>query len=256
MRKIIFATVAVFLIIVSAVSAEEKALDPNKLFYSANSLYEKRDYEKSLEEYSRILDMGKTSGPLYYNMGNCYFKMGKLGYAILFYEKARRVMPQDGDLKANLDYAVSLIGGSTVDTPRKNPVVSIIKAPFKDFSLNAIAVSVVFLYFVFAILLAIGIVTPVAAKKIRAMYPVALSLLIISIGAFAIRYYDEEILRRGIVVNKGVEAKYEPIDKSTIFYRLQEGDEVSVIKTRDGWRQIRRIDGRVGWVPKTTIEEI
>ena len=53
---------------------DEKPLDPNKLFYSANSLYEKREYEKALEEYNKILAMGIDSGPLYYNMGNSYFK--------------------------------------------------------------------------------------------------------------------------------------------------------------------------------------
>ena len=78
----------------------------------------------------------------------------------------------------------------------------------------------------------------------------------VNLGAFAIRFYDEKILHRGIVVEKDVECKYEPIDKSTTFYRPQEGEFVAVVKTRDGWRQIKRIDGKVGWVKQEAVEEI
>jgi tetratricopeptide (TPR) repeat protein len=256
MKKIIL-TAAVFLSLAGALFAESPmTLDPNKLFYSANSLYEKREYEKALAEYKKILDMGIDSGDLYYNMGNCYFKSGNLGRAILFYEKARRVMPQDADLKSNLDYAKSLVGTSTADIPRRNPVVTVIKAPFKDFSLNAIAVWALIIYLLFIALQIAFIINPVLAKKTRLLYAVILLFLAVNIGALAIRYYDEEILKRGVVVQKDVDCKYEPIDKSNSFYKLQEGDRVLIIKTREGWRQVRRIDGKIGWVRQESVEEI
>jgi tetratricopeptide (TPR) repeat protein len=256
MKKLILA-IAVIVSLTGIVRAEsEKPPDPGKLFYAANALYEKRDYTKALEEYSKILELKVDSGYLYYNIGNCYFKLNKLGYAILFYEKARRLIPQDGDLKANLKYAQSLIAASMIDMPRKNPFITLIKAPFKDFSLNAIAVSTLIAFLLLIMLQISIIVNPVLIKKTGILYAVLLALLLISFGAFAIRYYDEEVLRRGIVVQKGAECKYEPIDSSTTFYRLQEGNEVSVIKTRDGWRQIKRIDGKVGWVRQPAVEEI
>ena len=75
--------------------------------------------------------------------------MGKLGYAILYYAKARRLMPYDSDLKSNLNYARSLVGNSTADIPRKNPVVTFIKTPFRDFNFNAIAISALIMYLIF-----------------------------------------------------------------------------------------------------------
>lgn len=256
MRKIIL-MVFLFLSLASAASAEDqKPLDPSKLFYSGNSLYEKREYAKALEEYNKILSLGIDSGPLYYNMGNSYFKLGKLGLAILYYAKARRLMPYDSDLKANLNYARSLIVTSTADIPRKNPVVTLIKTPFRDFNFNTILVSALIIYLIFIMLMIAGIFNPVFAKRARILSVVVLVFFVVNLGAFAIRYYDEKILHRGIVVQRDVECKYEPIDKSTTFYRLQEGDLVAVIKTRDGWRQVKRIDGKVGWVKQESVEEI
>ncbi|MFA6321615.1 MAG: SH3 domain-containing protein [Candidatus Omnitrophota bacterium] len=256
MKKIILIITVLLSIAGTAFSEELKPLDQNKLFYSANSFYEKRDYEKALNEYKKILDMGIESGALYYNIGNCYFKLGKLGYAILFYDKAERIIPQDGDLKSNLSYAMSLVGASSADAPRKNPIVSVIKAPFMDLNLNGIAIFALAIYIVFIVLQIAGIVNPVFAKKTRLLYIITFSFFVVSLGAFAIRYYDEDIVRRGVVVQRGVECRYEPIDKSNIFYKLQEGERVSVLKTRDGWRRVRRLDGKTGWVRQETVDEI
>lgn len=256
MKKSILTIIAFLFITAVAFCEEPKSLDQNKLFYSANSAYEKRDYEKALDEYKKILDMGIESGALYYNIGNCYFKMGKLGYAILFYDKAKRIIPQDGDLKSNLDYARSLVTSSSVDAPRKNPLVSLIKAPFMDLNLNGIAIFALILYLIFIMLQITGIVNPMFAKKMRLVYAAVFLFFVISLVALAIRYYDEDIVKRGVVVQKNIECKYEPIDKSNIFYKLQEGEKVLVLKTRDGWRQVRRLDGKTGWVRQEAVGEI
>src|SRR3989338_3324233 len=82
---------AAILIFASSMSycQEEKAHEPQALFYTANNDYASGDYAKALAAYSSILNMDLENGALYYNMANSFFKMGKLGYAVLFYEKAR-----------------------------------------------------------------------------------------------------------------------------------------------------------------------
>jgi tetratricopeptide (TPR) repeat protein len=235
---------------------EEKKEDPNKLFYVGNSLYEKRDYSKAVEEYLKVRDLGLESGNLYYNLGNSFFKLGKIGYAILNYERAHRMMPQDKDLKANLAYAKSLVGTSSFELPSRNPVVSAVKEPFKDFNLNALAVMALFFYLMAIGIAAFFMVNPFFAKRMWPVLVIFLAVFFISMAAFAIRYYDEDILKRGIVVQKEADCKYEPIDKSTLFYKLQEGDAVVILNTRSGWCQIKRLDGKIAWVKKEAIEEI
>ena len=77
-------------------------------FDEGNQRYQDGDFDGALERYARILDDGLESGELYYNIGNTYFKLNELGPAILYYERARRLMPGDDDLVANLELARSM----------------------------------------------------------------------------------------------------------------------------------------------------
>ncbi|MBU1038451.1 MAG: tetratricopeptide repeat protein, partial [Candidatus Omnitrophica bacterium] len=107
-RAILLISAALVIFSGTASAVEEKKSDPNQLFYTANHSYESRDYVKAMEGYVAILESGLESGNLYYNIGNGYLKMGRLGQAILCYERAKRLIPHDSDLRANLTYARSL----------------------------------------------------------------------------------------------------------------------------------------------------
>ncbi len=249
------ALIAILFLFLSAPLFGENTVpkDPNQLFYRANTYYAERDYVKALEAYDLILGMGLESGNLYYNIGNSFSKLGKTGYAMLFYEKANRIIPQDGDLKSNLAYAKSLAPDSGFQVPAKNPVIRIIKRPFRDSNLNAITISATIGYLIVVLGLALFILNPILLRKFRLVFAILIIIFLLNVGAFALRYYDEEMLRYGIVVQKEVDCKYEPIDKSTTYYKLQEGAEVLILTTRDDWRKIRRLDGKISWVKKEAV---
>ena len=128
--------------------------------------------------------------------------------------------------------------------------------PFKDFNLNAVAALAAALYLAVVMLAAVSIANPIWRRKIRLALPVLLIALVFVSVSFAIRYYNEVFLTRGIVVQKDVECKYEPIDKAMAYYNLKEGNVVVIMKTRGGWRQIRRLDGKIAWVPEGAVQEI
>jgi len=43
-------------------------------------------FDEAVKLYNQIIDNGYEGAELYYNLGNAYFRLGKLGYAILYYE--------------------------------------------------------------------------------------------------------------------------------------------------------------------------
>jgi len=255
MKKTAFALVMLLVSVNIANGAQEKQ-DPRSLFYKANALYEQRDYEKASEEYAKVLEADTESGPLYFNIGNTFFKMGKIGYAILAYKKAQRLMPGDSDLKSNLSYAESLTEDSALQGLPQNKAAWLFKFPFREYSLNTVSVILIALYLVLIAMLLIGIINPVFKRRMTILfYPVLIGFLF-ALGAFGIRYYDEEVLDHGVVVVKEAECKYEPIDKSNNYFTLKEGQEVLVLNTRNGWRRIRRLDGKLAWVKSDAVEEI
>jgi len=238
-----------------AISAEDPQ-DPRILFYKANSLYEQREYEKASEEYAKILNIDSESGPLYFNIGNTFFKMGKTGYAILAYKKAQRLMPGDGDLKSNLAYAESLTEDSALRALPQNKVAWLFLFPFREYSLNTVSFLLIAFYLMLVAMLLTGIINPVLKRRMTIIFLPVLAGFLLTLGAFCIRYYDEEMLNYGVVVAKEADCKYEPIDKSNNYFTLKEGQEVLVLKTRNGWSRIKRLDGKLAWVKSEAVEEI
>lgn len=254
-RPAIILASALAVFIITASYAEEKKADPHQLFYTANHSYESRDYPKAVEGYMAILESGLESGNLYYNIGNGFLKMGKLGHAILCYERAKRLIPHDSDLKANLSYARSLVENADIGA-HGNFILNAIKAVFEPYSLRAVIFSATILYLVLILLAGLFIAKPFLARRFRAALFLAAAVFILNLSALAVRYFDERILKHGVVVQKEVECKYEPIEKSTTYYALHEGGYVLILNTRSGWRQIKRPDGKISWVRKEAVEEI
>jgi tetratricopeptide (TPR) repeat protein len=235
--------------------AEDVSSDPKYIFAKGNALYERRDYEKALEEYNKIIDQGIASGPIYYNMANSYFKLGKIGYAILYYKKALRLSPADSELKSNLGYAQSLTEDSGLQAQAANKFVWVVKIPFKEFTLNGVGRILAALYLVIVALLVGGIVNHTFKRRATLIFYPLLILFILALAGFSVRYYEEEALTRGVVVAKESECKYEPIDKSTTYFTLKNGQEVQILKSRNGWSRIKRLDGKLGWIRSDTVEE-
>ena len=71
----------------------------------AETAYTKEDYGKAIELYEGILKSNGDSPEIYYNLGNAYYKAGKIASAILNYERALVLDPGDADVRFNLQMA-------------------------------------------------------------------------------------------------------------------------------------------------------
>jgi tetratricopeptide (TPR) repeat protein len=251
-------TITFFILAVACAAMGETGIqeDPNQQFYTGNHYYQAQDYIKAVEEYLKLLDRGIENGNLYYNIGNGFLKLGKVGYAILCYEKARRLIPHDSDLKANLAYARSLIDEAQSDDGHRNVAVRLVRKVYSDISLGSLAMLTLSNYLILISILALFIFNPMLGRKFGFIAVLLGLVFSVNAAAFGIRYYGEVIMKHGVVVQKNADAKYEPIDKSTTFYTLHEGNGVVILNTKEGWRRIRRFDGKTGWIKKEAAEEI
>ena len=71
----------------------------------ADTLYTKEKYEEAANMYEKILATQGEAAEIYYNLGNCYYKLDNVPYSILNYERALMLDPGDGDIRANLALA-------------------------------------------------------------------------------------------------------------------------------------------------------
>lgn len=100
MNKIYIALIFLFASIsVSASSLAEKA----------DSAYTEDNFIEAINLYNTILTEEGTSSVLYYNLGNAYYRVGKLGKAIVCYERSLILDPSNTDAKINLNFVKSQI---------------------------------------------------------------------------------------------------------------------------------------------------
>ena len=79
-----------------------------ELFNSANDLYRQEKIEQAIKIYQKIESKGMVSSELFYNLGNSYYKLNKVGPSIFYYEKALELNPLNQDVKNNLVFAKRL----------------------------------------------------------------------------------------------------------------------------------------------------
>ncbi len=81
------------------------ASEETTTFQQGNEYYQQKHYDKAVETYEKLVQSGYEGTSLYYNLGNAYYRTGKVGYAILYYEKALKLSPGDDDIIHNLNIA-------------------------------------------------------------------------------------------------------------------------------------------------------
>ena len=89
-----------------------------EFYQEGNRLYQEGDYDGALASYLRLIEAGFEAGEVYYNIGNSYFKLGEIAHSILYFERAKRLLPRDEDVLVNLDLARSLTVDEIQPLPR------------------------------------------------------------------------------------------------------------------------------------------
>ncbi len=219
-------------------------------FNRANVYYEQGNFDEAIKQYKSILEDGRESGNLYYNLGNCYFKKGKLGEAIFYYEKARRLMPQDRDLESNYEYARSLIKGGAVSNPESLPV-RLWNNLFEKLTIDGltIALGIFFISILISILASLFF----APLKKQALVLTAFWGLCFAVGLAGWKGKISRLNKEAIVVVEQADAKFEPMEKATTYFTLYEGIKVEVLASVNNWRKVRRPDNKSGWVENSAL---
>ena len=241
MKKILF----LVLIIANTISAQ----NANDLFSSANDLYKNEKFEKAIERYKEIESQGLISSELYYNLGNSYYKLNKVGPSIYYFEKALKINPLSEDVKNNLVFAKRLSLDKIEELPKtvfqKFNINYLQQLSYNQWAIVAIVFSVLgsllFLLFYFA-----------DTPFIKRFYFVTSSLsFILLITALIITFNQYSISKNNteaIVFVEKVEVRNAPTFNSEEVFTLHEGTKVLVLDAVDDWRKIEIADEKQGWI--------
>ncbi len=222
-------------------------------FLESNEQYRAGRYEAAAEGYRALLEGGAEHPALYFNLGNALMKSGRLGEAVWAYLKAQAFVPRDVDLQANLDYARSLLSEGDAVSVYPPRIVRWMTLNGR-FSTAELAMVWVVLWWEAAMVW----IAWVWGRRARSwLGPVAWGVsaaAVLALTALVAQTVWVDAVPKVVAVTERAEVKFAPQPEGIVHFALPEGAVVRLQQRQDGWAQIRRVDGRAGWVRADAVK--
>lgn len=241
-----------FLLALLILPAHTVASERPRAFLDGVRAYAAGDYEQAIERFSAIVDAGIQNGKLYYNLANAYMKKGELGRAILWYERAARLIPKDPDLAFNRDYAASLVEDASEE--KTTGIVQVLFFWYFILGTETIRWTAVTLNAVLWTILAARRMAGKRALNSSGLTVVALTL-VFSLTA-GIQYWQARHVRTGVVIPAQVSVRSGLSDVATELFVLHAGTRTRIEQEREGGYRIRFSEKKIGWVNRADLEPV
>ena len=224
---------------------------------NADTEYSKGNYQQAAADYNELLK-SKESAELYYNLGNCHYRLGNITQAVIAYEKAQRLSPSDRDIRYNLEFVRS----KTID--KITPVdefffSSWFKSLVNIFGIGGwtrVAIGSLVLSLIMWLLFFFG--TSVWARKTGFYAGIVLAVLFVCSNFSA--WHQRVALERhdkAVVTAPTINVKKTPADTGSDAFVIHEGTSVIITDcTMRNWFAITLADGKEGWVKRSQLEVI
>ena len=236
------------------VSSIAFAQQPTDLYKSAAQLYKTNQFEQAAADYEKILSQGYKTAEVYYNLGNCYYKLNSINKAILNYERALKLAPQDEDALHNLAIANTKV----IDKIQPVPTLAILNAwnglidAKTSHGWALVALGFVWLALVFfAVYLFVGI-----RRFSMAVGTILVILSVAVISVAASKSNKEQQSDAAILMVSNSFVKSAPDANGNDLFMLHEGVKFQILDRVGEWSKIRLADGKVGWIERGSYEKI
>jgi len=222
------------------------AAEATATFDTGNKLYEERKYAEAAALYETILNSGQVSPALYFNLGNAFFKSGKIGRAIVAYRRAEQLTPRDPDVRANLQFARNQVEGPTLRPTRWQHALG-------SLSLNEwAALSVAGLWLTF-VLLAATQLRPALKSSLRNVTAAAGGATLLMAACLFCARSNIGAANIAIVTAREVTVRNGPLEESHEAFSAHDGAELQVLDHKDDWLQVSGGTRRIGWVKRSDV---
>lgn len=227
------------------------------LFEQGKERYKEEKYQEAINSWMKVLDNGKHSANLYFNLGNAHYKLNNVGPSIYYYEKAAQLAPLDSDIRTNLAFAEN----AKIDAIEPLPKTIFAKwhATISSLlSFNGWAIVAVVFSALFALLFLLYYFSTQESRK-RFLFAGSMGSLVLLIASLAMAFQvQSETLndKPAIIFAESIEVKSEPKMGGEVAFLLHEGTKVQIIEHDDNWVRVKLVNGKDGWVPSTDLKAL
>lgn len=247
--KKIFAYITLSLLSLNMFSADVDALAD-----SAQNYFMQTRYAEAVVLYDSICRMGYSSSDLYYNMGNCYFRLNEIPYSVYYYEKSLMLNPSNSDAEFNLNIANRSL----------KQVVEVLPKPFYErWGTAVLGIMGTDAWTIFNIIMLALVLAGIALYLFMgsiALRKLGFSIAVIAFVLFiltAICAYKSSVMiaeNNYAVVFEQSMVKSSPNADAVNSFEIFEGLKVNVVDSANGMYNIRLADGKEGWIDANDVK--
>ena len=188
-----------------------------------------------------------VSAPALFNEANAELRAGRLGSAILGYERAQWLAPGDQAITQNLSAAREKAGVAA-------PVVPMWQRPAQWLSFNSLAALASICLLLFSLLLFGTRWIPITLRGFARGAAASLSVVaILAVSAVAVRWPE---LNQAVIVGARSIAHIAPAENAAPSFELKAGERVRAEKSHGQFVLVRTATGQSGWVSGAEVEKI
>lgn len=229
----------------------------SKRLIEANKLYTVEKYSQADSLYQLVLQEEGVSSATYYNLGNAKYKQGDFASAILNYEKALKLDPNNEDIRFNLEMAQAQTTDK-IEELDKFFLSEWNKSIQTLFSSNSWSRISIFCFLLTLTLVALYFFAKIIViRKISFIGSILTLFLCIVAFVYAKQQKDLQLSHdTAIIFAPSITGKGSPDASGTDLFLLHEGTKVKIKSKLNGWIEIQIADGNVGWIPENALEII
>lgn len=208
----------------------------------AEAAYRSGDYATAGARFAAAAE-ARPDVRVLYNLGNCLYREGKLGPALVAWERARLGMPRDAELNANLKLVRAQLD---LGRGEGEPFLDAVRALRDRFTAREL-LWIALACHAFA---ALGLTLGRRRRVLRGLGFVALAPALLL--TFEVLWWGPARPPAGIVVATRIEVVAEPREGLEALMKLKEGVAVEVLGEGPEWTHLR-VRGRSGYVQNGAV---
>jgi tetratricopeptide (TPR) repeat protein len=247
----------VWIITILLLAARVLAGEPTTDFIAGNEAFKNRHYREAISSYENLLNSGFVNAEIHYNLGCAYYRNGKLGKAILHFEKAALLAPSDKDIQHNLSICRKKVKGEMAEVSGFF-IFNWFKNIRSGFGTNVFASIALVLCWMGFVGLAIWLFGKTRVQR-KWAFIVGITLVGISLIPFflaASRNAYQKSSEIAILTEKKTKVKSAPDSAGSEVIEIFEGTKLEIQDKLGDWTKVRLPDGETGWLPNNVFEKI
>jgi len=233
-------------------AADDKA---GVYWQKGNQFYSQKAYDSAAACFELIAAQKPVNAVLYYNLGNTYYRLNRIGPAVLNYERCLNIDPQFRDAKENLLLTETRISNH-IQTVSDIFFIKWWNSLTHPVKAAAWSVSALVVFVLACVILLIRKINKTQTKFLPVQVVYVLGFVWCILITLAIVASNKQMRNVGAVVMQNDTPLLNNELHGKPITQLPEGTVVTILEEKDMWVNVRISDGRSGWVQNTLIEKI